>query len=49
MQIAAAIGADVSFAGAVVAHVWVHEEHLQPAAVLLLLAVATLMVLLLAR
>jgi uncharacterized membrane protein YphA (DoxX/SURF4 family) len=47
--IAAAIGAVVYFAGAVVAHVRAHEKHLQPAAVLFVFAVATLVVLLLAR
>lgn len=47
--IAAAIGAAVYFAGAVVAHVRAHEQNLQPAAVLFVFAVATLVVLLLAR
>ncbi|MCY1693787.1 DoxX family protein [Curtobacterium sp. SL109] len=46
--IAAAIGAVVYFAGAVVAHVRAHEKNVQPAAVLFVFAVATLVVLLLA-
>lgn len=45
--IAAAIGAVVYFAGAVVAHVRAHDKNLAPAAVLFLLAVATLVVLIL--
>lgn len=46
--IAAAIGAVVYFAGAVVAHVRAHEKNVQPAAVLFVFAVATVVVLLLA-
>lgn len=49
LAIAAAIGAVVYFAGAVVAHLRAHDRELQGAAVLLVLAVATLVVLLLAR
>jgi uncharacterized membrane protein YphA (DoxX/SURF4 family) len=49
LGIAAAIGAVVYFADAVVAHIRAHEKHVQPAAVLLVLSVATLVVLLLAR
>ena len=49
LAIAAAIGAVVYFAGAVVAHLRAHDRDLQGAAVLLALAVATLVVLLLAR
>jgi uncharacterized membrane protein YphA (DoxX/SURF4 family) len=48
LGIAAAIGAVVYFAGAVVAHIRAHEKNVQPAAVLLVLSVATLVVLLLA-
>jgi uncharacterized membrane protein YphA (DoxX/SURF4 family) len=49
LGIAAAIGAVVYFAGAVVAHIRAHEKNVQPAAVLLVLSVATLVVPLLAR
>lgn len=49
LGVAAAIGAVLYFAGAVVAHLRASERNLVPAAVLLLLAVATLVVLLLAH
>lgn len=48
LAIAAAIGAVVYFAGAVIAHLRAHDRDLQGAGVLLALAVATLVVLLLA-
>ena len=40
--VAAAIGVILYFAGAVISHVRVHDKHIQPAAVLLLIAVAAL-------
>jgi uncharacterized membrane protein YphA (DoxX/SURF4 family) len=48
LAIAAAIGAVVYFGGAVIAHLRAHDRDLQGAVVLLVLAVATLVVLLLA-
>ncbi|ROS77989.1 DoxX-like protein [Curtobacterium sp. PhB130] len=48
LGIAAAIGAVIYFAGAIVAHVRAHDKGLQGAAVLLAVSVATLVVLLLA-
>ncbi len=48
LAIAAAIGAVVYFAGAVVAHLRAHDRDVQAAVVLLALSVATLVVLLLA-
>ncbi|SDQ63976.1 DoxX-like family protein [Curtobacterium sp. UNCCL20] len=49
LAIAAAIGSVVYFAGAVVAHLRAHDRELQGAVVLLVVSVATLVVLLLAR
>lgn len=48
LAIAAAVGAVLYFAGALIAHLRAHDRDLQAAAALLVLAVATLVVLLLA-